>query len=112
LLAHGGIALECCPTSNRLTSAVPAGRPHPIAELDARGVICTVDADDPALFSTTLDAEYRIVAEQCGYGGLVRFVRNAIDASFAPAPIKAALRREVEAAEAAARFAGSETKPA
>jgi adenosine deaminase len=98
LLVRRSIPLELCPTSNRLTGAVAAGAPHPIAELDALGVICTIDADDPALFSTTLEAEYAIVAAACGEDALVRFAGNAIDVSFAEAGHKADLRRELDAA--------------
>ena len=98
LLVRRKIPLELCPTSNRLTGAVAPGAPHPIAELDALGVICTVDADDPALFSTTLEAEYALVAATCGEDALARFAANAIDASFADAARKAELRRELAAA--------------
>jgi aminodeoxyfutalosine deaminase len=98
LLAEREVALELCPTSNRLTGAVPAGAPHPIAELDRRGVRCTIDADDPALFSTTLEREYELVGAQCGRASLVRFARNAIDASFASTGRKAALRAAFEVA--------------
>jgi adenosine deaminase len=106
LLVRRRIPLELCPTSNRLTGVVPPAAPHPIAELDARGVICVVDADDPALFSTSLEAEYRIVAEACGVEALSRFAAQAIDASFADARRKAALRAELAAA------VGLETNPA
>ncbi|MBD5636064.1 MAG: adenosine deaminase [Candidatus Eremiobacteraeota bacterium] len=98
LLARRRIPVELCPTSNRLTGAVPAGTPHPIEELDARGVICTVDADDPALFSTTLEIEYGIVAAQCGLEALGRFAANGVEASFAEPARKAELRREFAAA--------------
>ena len=98
LLVRRKIPLELCPTSNRLTGAVAPGAPHPIAELDALGVICTVDADDPALFSTTLEAEYAFVAATCGEDALARFAANAIDVSFADAARKAELRRELAAA--------------
>jgi adenosine deaminase len=79
-----------------LTGAVAPDAPHPIAEFDRRGVICTIDADDPALFSTTLETEYRIVAATCGSEALARFAGNAIDASFAAPERKAALRRELD----------------
>ncbi len=98
LLVRRQIPLELCPTSNRLTGVVSPAGPHPIAELDARGVICVVDADDPALFSTSLETEYRIVAETCGTGALGRFAVAAVDASFADAPRKAGLRAELAAA--------------
>jgi adenosine deaminase len=94
-LAARGIALELCPTSNRLTGAVPAGEPHPIGAFDAAGVRCTIDADDPALFSTTLCDEYELVAGQLGEDALVRFAGNAIEASFASSGRKAALRAEL-----------------
>ena len=95
LLAATGIALEICPTSNRLTGAVHPDRTHPIAALDAAGVRCTIDADDPELFSTTLDDEYELVADWLGDDAVRRFAANAIDASFASAQRKAQLRREL-----------------
>jgi adenosine deaminase len=98
LLVERRIPLELCPTSNRLTGAVPAGEPHPIGDLDRRGVICTVDADDPALFSTTLNREYRIVGEACGTNALGRFAANAIEVSFASPERRAELRHELAAA--------------
>jgi len=98
LLAERRIALELCPTSNRLTGAVAPGVPHPIDELDRSGVVCTIDADDPELFSTTLEREYELVAELCGTERLVRFVRNAIDASFASPERKHVLRLELATA--------------
>jgi adenosine deaminase len=97
LLADRGIPLEVCPTSNRLTGVAPAGRPHPIVELDARGVICALDADDPALFSTTLSDEYALAHEWLGWDGVLRLAGNAIDASFASAERKTALRGELAA---------------
>lgn len=91
LLVRRGTPLELCPTSNRLTGVVPSGSPHPIAELDARGVLCTIDADDPALFSTSLEREYELVGLQCGQANLRRFAQNAVHASFAGPATKSAL---------------------
>ena len=91
LLAERRIPLEICPTSNRLTGAVPAGAEHPLGALDAAGCVVTIDADDPALFGTTLLEEYRFVAGAFGEDALLRFARNAVEASFAPAATKARL---------------------
>ncbi len=96
-LAERRIPLELCPTSNFLTGAALRSRPHPIAELDAAGVVCTIDADDPALFSTTISAEYELVLEWLGGATLLRCAYNAIEASFAGDEQKAALRDELEA---------------
>ena len=93
-IVRRGIALEICPTSNRLTGAVPPGAPHPIGDLDRRGVICVIDADDPALFSTTLEAEYALVEEQLGAAAVARFARQAVESSFAPPELKGKLLLE------------------
>jgi adenosine deaminase len=92
LLAQRRIPLEVCPTSNRLTGAAPADAIHPLGALDAAGCVITIDADDPALFGTTLLDEYRFVAGTFGEDAIVRFARNAIEASFAPPALKAQLR--------------------
>ena len=91
LVAGRRIPLEICPTSNRLTGAVPTDGIHPLGALDAAGCVITIDADDPALFGTTLLDEYAYVAETFGDAAIVRFARNAIDASFAPPATKARL---------------------
>lgn len=91
LLAERRIPLEICPTSNRITGAAPENAAHPLGALDAAGCVVTIDADDPALFGTTLLDEYRFVAGAFGADAIVRFARNAIDASFAPASAKARL---------------------
>jgi adenosine deaminase len=96
MLANRRIPLEVCPTSNRLTGAVPAGAIHPLGALDAAGCVITIDADDPALFGTTLLDEYAYVAATFGEDAIVRFARNAIDASFAPAVAKARLHEMFE----------------
>ena len=95
MLAERGIPLELCPTSNFLTGVVARGDAHPIFALDALGVLVTVDADDPAIFQTTLTGEYAYVAETAGVETLVRFVGNAVEASFAPEARKRELRERL-----------------
>jgi adenosine deaminase len=95
LLAERRIPLEICPTSNRLTGAAPAGAAHPMAALDAAGVIVTIDADDPTLFGTTLLDEYAIVERELGPDAVYRFIANGIDASFAPPAVKSRLHAEL-----------------
>jgi adenosine deaminase len=88
LLAERKIAVEICPTSNRRTGACSPDRIHPIAELDAAGVVVTIDADDPAMFGCTLLDEYALVDASLGRAAILRFARNAIEAAFTSAERK------------------------
>ncbi len=88
LLVKRRIPLEICPTSNFLTGAASRAAPHPLLALDAAGVVVTIDADDPALFSTTLTEELEYVAGLAGEEAVLRFMRNAANASFAESELK------------------------
>ncbi len=57
-LADRGIVLDVCPTSNVRTGVVASLADHPLPALLAAGVQCTVNTDDPAMFSTDLGSEY------------------------------------------------------
>jgi aminodeoxyfutalosine deaminase len=66
-LAERKIPLEICPGSNLRTGAlgVQMGKneatmeEHPLAEIVRRGVAVTLSTDDPAMFHTSLEEEYR-----------------------------------------------------
>jgi adenosine deaminase len=97
LLAQRQIALEICPTSNFLTGAASRGNVHPIVALDAAGVHCTIDSDDPTLFGTTVTREYELVREWLGDAAVLRLATNAVEASFASPERKATIRAEIAA---------------
>jgi adenosine deaminase len=82
LLRERHIALEICPTSNDRTGAALSGE-NAFERFDRAGCIVTIDADDPPMFGTSIEAEYARVEAACGPETLQRFVRNAIDSSFA-----------------------------
>jgi adenosine deaminase len=98
LLAALGVPLEICPTSNRLTGMALPGHPHPHADFHARGCIVAIDADDPAIFGTSIQREYELVEQAAGAAALERYVRNAVHASFADPSAKAAMEARVDAA--------------
>lgn len=98
MLAERKIPLEICPTSNLLTGAARRERPHPLVDLYAAGVPIVVDADDPALFRCSIDDEYRYVAQLLGPDALRALVANAVEASFAPAGLKEAMRSQLNQA--------------
>ena len=101
LLVARGIALEVCPTSNFLTGASVRDALHPIVALDAAGVCCAIDSDDPALFKTTVSDEYALVREWLGDAAVLRLATNAVAASFASPQQKATIDEEL------ARFAST-----
>ncbi len=95
LLREREIPLEICPTSNFLTGVASRERRHPVAELDAAGIIVTIDADDPTLFGTSITHEYAFVAQEVGIDALRRFVHQAVDASFLDGIAKQALHGRI-----------------
>ncbi|MDE2571319.1 MAG: adenosine deaminase [bacterium] len=97
LLAERQICVEVCPTSNELTGIWTKGSPHALLAFDRAGVPVAIDADDPALFGTTLLGEYERVAAMVGSEGVRRFARNAVAHSFADAQTKASLLERIDA---------------
>ncbi len=61
------IPLEISITSNVSTGAVASLADHPVRKLYELGVPIILNTDDPAIFHTTLDNEYRIAADQFGF---------------------------------------------
>ena len=57
-LEERGIVLDVCPISNVRTGAVPSLEEHPLRELAAAGVVCSISTDDPAMFDTDLTRDY------------------------------------------------------
>jgi len=62
-LADRGIVLDVCPLSNLRTGAVPSLEEHPLPQLVAAGVRCSISTDDPAMFETDLTRDYEAAAE-------------------------------------------------
>jgi aminodeoxyfutalosine deaminase len=60
-LAARGIVLDVCPISNLRTRVVASLAEHPLPELAAAGIACSVSTDDPAMFDTDLGREYELV---------------------------------------------------
>ncbi|MGH7714773.1 MAG: adenosine deaminase [Vulcanimicrobiaceae bacterium] len=103
MLVERRVPLEVCLTSNRRTGACPEDQIHPLADLDAAGVVVTIDSDDPAMFGASLSDEYALVERTMGTEAVVRIARNGIDASFASPARKAELYAALESAAVPAR---------
>jgi adenosine deaminase len=55
------VLFELSPTSNWLTSSVPAIKDHPIRKFMDAGVHVSINSDDPSLFGIDLNHEYRVL---------------------------------------------------
>ena len=61
-LAGRGTVLDVCPLSNLRTGVVRSLREHPLPQLTAAGVRCSISTDDPAMFDTDLTRDYEAAA--------------------------------------------------
>jgi adenosine deaminase/aminodeoxyfutalosine deaminase len=66
-LRDNNIPLEICISSNVFTGSVASVDAHPVRRLFDAGVPITLNTDDPAMFKTSLEHEYRIAAERFGF---------------------------------------------
>ena len=94
-LRQHGTPLEICPQSNYRLGIVKAGEPHPIRALFDAGVRCTVNSDDPAMFETDLNREYRTLAQQgFTWEDIWKLNLDTLDATFLNEADKIALKQE------------------
>lgn len=82
-LSEHQIPLEVSPQSNYCTRVVPRDDFHPIRQMVDAGMCCTVNSDDPAMFSTDLSNEYHTLAAQgFSFDELWQLNMNGLEASF------------------------------
>ncbi len=67
LLAERHIPLEMCPISNLRTGVIAALAQHPIRRYFDRGLLVTVNTDDPSMFGNSLAQEYRCLEAVLGF---------------------------------------------
>ncbi|MGV8025438.1 MAG: adenosine deaminase [Anaerolineaceae bacterium] len=92
------IPLEVCPTSNVCLGIVNSLVNHPLPRLIHEGLYVTINSDDPALFSTNLNAEYQKISEEFGFSQstIRQLIKNGIQASFLSQDAKGKLVAEVD----------------
>lgn len=82
-LAEQKIPIEVSPTSNYCLGIVKPDDQHPIRKMVDAGLLCCINSDDPAMFSTSLTGEYLLLAEQgFSWDELLQLNQNALEASF------------------------------
>lgn len=96
-LAEHQIPLEMCPISNVRTAVVADLAEHPVRRFIDRGLLVTINTDDPAMFQTALAHEYQQLVEVHGlsHDDVRTLIDNAVTASWLSDEEKAALRQEL-----------------
>jgi len=95
-LAEEQIPVDVSPTSNVCTRAVDEIGDHPLPRMLDAGILVTLNTDDPTMFGTDLNREYR-TAHGLGLGadGLVRLAANGVRASYLGVARRRALLAEI-----------------
>jgi adenine deaminase len=97
-LARERVPLTVCPLSNVRLRVVDDLAHHPLRRMMDKGLVVTVNSDDPAYFGGYVSQNYRAASEalRLGRDEIAAIVRNGITASLMPRPEKATLLAEVE----------------
>ena len=98
LVAEKGIALEMCPTSNRITKACENMEAYPIREFISRGIKVTVNTDDMAICRTTLADEFEYIEKMYSITEQEKknLLLNAAEAAFCSDEYKSELKEKIE----------------
>ena len=101
VLAKKKIPLEICPTSNVFTKKYVRNlKDHPIRTFFNKGIIVTLNSDDPLFFGVELLDEYWNAYKEIGFSmeELHQITRNSFTASFLPDDEKAIFLKSLESA--------------
>jgi adenosine deaminase len=85
-LAKHQTPLEMCPISNVKTGVVPSIERHPVYDYYQRGLMVSVNTDDPKMFGNTLAAEYEGLVNCLGFSrnDINKLIVMAIQSSWMP----------------------------
>jgi adenosine deaminase len=97
-LARERTPLTVCPLSNLRLRVVDDLAHHPLRRMLDKGLLASVNSDDPAYFGGYVNQNYRAVSKALGLGPdeIAAVVRNGIDASLMPAADKARALADVD----------------
>ncbi len=86
LIGERRIGIEMCPLSNVRTKSVAAYREHPIRRFFDRGLLVSVNTDDPAMFGNPFCREIEALVDEFGFTEeeVVRLMENAAESSWMP----------------------------
>ena len=84
------MALTVCPLSNLRLRVIDDLKHHPLRRMMDKGLVVTVNSDDPAYFGGYVNENYRAVSDalHLGRDEVVAIVRNGFEASLMTRPEK------------------------
>jgi adenosine deaminase len=96
-LAREQLALTVCPLSNLRLRVVDELVHHPLRRMMDKGLMVTLNSDDPAYFGGYVNDNYRAVSDALALGRdeIIAIVRNSVQASLMSPPEKAKLQAEI-----------------
>ena len=85
-IINDGIALTVCPLSNLKLCVVKDMRDHPLKMMMDKGLLATINSDDPSYFGGYMNDNYVAVTDALGLSqaDLVQLAKNSFTASFLP----------------------------
>jgi len=92
------VPIEICPISNLRTGIVSDIADHPVREFFEKGILVTINTDDPKMFDTSLAIEYRLLVEKLGFSkdSIRTVILNGIKASWLDETEKSNLENKVK----------------
>lgn len=96
MLKEKQIPLEVCMVSNVAQGVCKSPEKHPINDYFNRGLLITINSDDPLMFDSNLNDEYRILVEKLDFtmSDLKTLSLNGVKASFLSDEMKKDMLRE------------------
>jgi aminodeoxyfutalosine deaminase len=98
VLAERQVPVEICVSSNLRTGCCVSLEEHPLRRYFDAGLMVTLNSDDPALFESDLEGEYRLAHANFNFTRehLRELAANSIEASFLPAQRKVSLLQQID----------------
>ena len=89
-MANNNISIECCLTSNFQTGACTNIADHPIKTFMERGIVVTLNTDDPGVSGIEIADEYKLASEVVGLSAeqLAQIQLNGVEVAFAADSVK------------------------